>query len=86
MDHEKVLQNRASLASDEVSATEGQCCANYLIFALKDKHHEFSLGITTVLECLRFAESQGAIPELPDEWWIAVDGRYDLPSETIIEE
>ncbi|MGV6473618.1 hypothetical protein [Azotobacter vinelandii] len=35
---------------------------------------DFSLGIAIVLQCLRFAEEQGAIPELPDDWWSIVEG------------
>ncbi|WP_061292169.1 hypothetical protein [Azotobacter vinelandii] len=78
MNHDEVLQNRAEFRSDEVREADEQCCGNHLIFALRDRHHDFSLGIATVLQCLRFVEEQGAIPELPDEWWIAVRGRYCL--------
>lgn len=78
MNHDEILENRANLQSDPVQEADGQCCGNHLIFALRDRHHDFSLGIDTVLQCLRFAEQQGAIPELPADWWIAVRGRYHL--------
>ncbi|OLU25665.1 hypothetical protein BVH03_17650 [Pseudomonas sp. PA15(2017)] len=78
MNHDEILENRAELSSEPVQETSGQCCDNHLIFALRDRHHDFSLGISTVLECLRFAEAQGAIPALPEDWWIAVRGRYHL--------
>jgi hypothetical protein len=78
MDHNQILQNRADLTDQSATATDCQCCDNHLVFALKDQHHEFSMGLTTILQCLRFAEDQGAIPDLPEDWWIAVRGRYDL--------
>ncbi|GHU52746.1 hypothetical protein AGMMS49975_09200 [Clostridia bacterium] len=39
-----------------------------LLFELKDTYH-FSIGLSTLLECLKFAEKERAIPPLPQEWW-----------------
>ena len=39
-------------------------------------HHAFSLDLETVLQCLRFAEAEGAIPKLPTAWWRKVINRY----------
>ncbi len=51
------------------------CLEDYL-FKMKDKHHEFYIGLKTMLGCLGFAEKEGVIPELPKEWWIEVMSRY----------
>lgn len=52
-----------------------ECLEDY-IFAMKDSHHEFALPLTTVLACLAFAEEEGAVPKLPDDWWISIANRY----------
>lgn len=49
-----------------------------MVFAMQDKHHRFSLGLATILECLHAAEKEGAVPALPADWWLALNGRYDL--------
>lgn len=41
----------------------------YLFFLLKNETSEFTIGLGDILECLKFAEEQGEIPELPQEWW-----------------
>lgn len=53
-------------------------CDEYMVFAMQDKHHRFSLGLGTVLECLHAAEKEGAVPELPPQWWLTLSGRYQL--------
>ena len=50
--------------------TEGDECVEELQFAMKDKYHEFSLGLSVVLECLVVAEKEGFVPPLPENWWI----------------
>ena len=37
---------------------------------------EFPLGLRTVLACLAFAEREGAVPELPADWWVNINRRY----------
>jgi len=37
----------------------------YLFFLLKNKTNEFTIGLGDILECLKFAEEQGEVPELP---------------------
>lgn len=76
MNHDDVLENRAI---PEPGTTPSQCCGDELVFAMRDRHHTFSLSVTTVLECLHVAEQEGAIPALSDDWWIAVDRRYKIP-------
>lgn len=73
--------NRASAKMEQgeivsQDVTDCETCGEILAFAMRDKHHEFSLGLYTVLQCLRAAEKEGVVPPLPDEWWIAVGGLY----------
>ncbi len=48
----------------------------YLFFELQDKDHTFMLGLSTVLECLRFAEEKGEVPELSASWWDILERWY----------
>ncbi|MDM1716482.1 hypothetical protein [Thiopseudomonas alkaliphila] len=52
--------------------------ADYMIFAMQDKHHQFSLGLSTLLECLYIAEQEGAMLQSPDQWWLALSTRYNF--------
>lgn len=74
--HQELLENRA--VYDGPQSQEVLCphCGEELIFGLRDNKHGFSLGLTTVLECLAVAEKQGYVPNLPDEWWILIGRRY----------
>ena len=47
-----------------------------IYFLLKDRSHEFTIGLSDVLECLKFAEVKGEVPELPEEWWYMLYGMY----------
>lgn len=74
IDHKEIFFNRA-----EVEEAENICCKNcfeQVVFLLRDKEHEFSMGMTTVLQCLEFAENEGEIPPLPSDWWIMVKQRF----------
>lgn len=65
-ENKEVFFNRA-----EVKKAEHICCENCfenVIFLLKDKEHEFSMGLSTVLECLKFAIENGDLPKLPLSW------------------
>jgi hypothetical protein len=76
--HGERLNNRAYRTDEPPQEGNGQCCDNHLLFAMRDNHHEFTLGITTILECLFSAADHGAVPELPDEWWLQVMRHYHL--------
>lgn len=67
--------NRAQVQASLVPEPTASC-DEPVVFLLKDKYHEFSLDMKTLLTCLRFAEEQGAIPELPGEWWLSMNSRY----------
>ncbi len=73
----EAFQNRALLAGKTTNSSCDNCFEN-LIFALKDNSHEFSIGLLTILECLKFAEDNGAVPTLPYEWWLSLKSRYQM--------
>ena len=45
-------------------------------FLMRQGRREFPLGLRTVLACLAFAEREGAVPELPADWWVNINRRY----------
>lgn len=65
----KTYNNRAKTNGKTIDCTDYECCNEELIFSMKDKKHQFSLGLSTVLECLMIAEKKGYVPSLPPEWW-----------------
>ena len=69
--------NEARLARKEIiDHSDCEECEEQYLFAMKDKNHEFSVGLTTILACLSMAEHDGVLPAIPDEWWIAVVNWY----------
>ena len=73
------FNNRVKL--DEGSPlVPNQCerCYEPLIFALRSENQDFSIGLFTILQCLEVAEYEGAVPKLPDDWWISLQNRYGL--------
>lgn len=79
----EVMQNKACKVVTESgtpAVQEKTCnhCDDPLLFAMKDNYHEFSMGLFTVLQCLKLAETEGHVPLLPDDWWIQLAIRYDL--------
>lgn len=51
-------------------------CGEDCVFLMRKGDGEFPLGLRTVLACLAFAEHEGAVPPLPDEWWVSINRRY----------
>ncbi|SDP01787.1 hypothetical protein [Desulforhopalus singaporensis] len=82
MSHERILKNRANLNNLKEPGQDAWCenCDERLIFSLRDDHHEFSLGMRTILECLKFAEEQGEIPKIPRKWWNKISVRHGIIS------
>jgi hypothetical protein len=76
MDHKTILDNRAVL--DPGDTQDSSVNEEEMIFALQDRHHQFSMGLSTVLQCLRMAEREGGVPDLPEDWWIQVKRRYTI--------
>lgn len=50
-------------------------------FHLKDNIHEFTMGLKEILLCIHFAEDEGLIPKVPDEWWNFLYSTYNIPHE-----
>ena len=76
MNHENVFFNRAKVENAESINCDN--CFESLVFALRDSEgRKFTVGLTTMLECLKFAISQGELPKLPYTWGMKVDSRYD---------
>jgi len=79
MNHDDILNNRAGLDCDPPPAEQADMsCDDYMVFAMRDKHHQFTLGLATVLGCLHAAEKEGAVPKLPEQWWLDLSARYNL--------
>ncbi len=86
MDHTKILANRADNISGKAPHEGCANCEEELFFAMQDNEHNFSLGLRTVLHCLKLAESNGNIPPLPSKWWISVNNRHGLKSPALDEQ
>lgn len=69
--NKKIFFNRAEIDTAERQHCEE--CFEPVVFLLKDKEHEFSLGLSTVLECLAFAVRTGDLPKIPTSWFSVVD-------------
>ncbi|MGL4208562.1 MAG: hypothetical protein ACRCTY_04165 [Candidatus Adiutrix sp.] len=74
----RVLKNRATSDKNVVLHNDCEKCDDPLLFAMQDKFHQFSIGLFTILNCLKLAEKDGAVPNLPDEWWILLANRYRI--------
>lgn len=69
------LENRVT----PVRSENGKICAKdvienddvveQLVFAMKDKTHDFTIGLDIIIECLKIAEDEGCVPKLPESWW-----------------
>jgi len=72
-----MYENRAVLEMNAAAVHAG-CgdCEEELVFAMKDNHHSFSICLRTILQCLFIAEREGNVPELPNEWKLAVINRH----------
>jgi hypothetical protein len=70
--------NRARPSDRELKAKtqHSDCCSDPLLFAMRDNHHQFSMGLFTILQCLRVAEKEGHVPPLPEGWWTSVEYSY----------
>ncbi|MCC8097010.1 MAG: hypothetical protein LIO44_00250 [Eubacterium sp.] len=53
-------------------------CGETYLFHLKDKTHEFSLGLQDFIKCLWFAQELGAIPKISPDWWYELKHHYDI--------
>lgn len=75
MDSNQSFNNRADITDGDnqiQDCSDHECCGERLAFAMKDKYHEFSIGLSTILHCLAVAEQEGYVPKLPNGWWSTV--------------
>ena len=66
----EIFFNRAEVEKAEHN------CFDPVVFMLKDKEHEFSIGLETILKCLFFAVEKGDLPKLPSSWLKQVHQYY----------
>ncbi|MBQ4132968.1 MAG: hypothetical protein IJD04_04445 [Desulfovibrionaceae bacterium] len=75
-------ENEARLRDGEsgLQTQENSCdyCNNPILFAMQDNYHQFSMGLITILQCLKLAEDEGHVPKLPGDWWVQLANRYNL--------
>ena len=69
--NKEIFFNRAEINNAE--RIDCNNCFEQIVFMLKDKNHEFSIGLTTILECLAFAIKNGDLPKLPQSWLSSAD-------------
>lgn len=53
----------------------------YLHYIYRSRDGEASIGLCMLLECLRFAGREGAVPVFPAMWWATVEDLYPVLSE-----
>ncbi len=70
----------------DMSAVGFEPTVNQLYFELKDNYHTFQMGLSTILECLLYAEQKGEVPDLPPEWKNTVSDIYGIHVEDDTEE
>ena len=78
MENKEIFENRAKLNAPKADINNCDNCDNPVVFALKDNYHTFSLDLITVLKCLKMAEQENVIPELPGEWWNTIKITYKI--------
>ena len=65
------IEERAVLARRGImDHSDCEDCVEDWTFLMRQGRREFPLGLRTVLACLAFAEREGAVPELPADWWV----------------
>lgn len=74
--HKEIFFNRAEVENGEEIYCDN--CFEQVVFFLKDNEHEFSMGLSTVLECLLFAVRNGDLPKLPSSWISNVSRVYNI--------
>ena len=52
--------------------------SEYLWFGLKIGDKECKIGLSDILQCLKFAEMQGEVPKLQPAWWRELETQYPV--------
>lgn len=69
------LPNAATLTGEAERNSLGDG-GEILWFSLKKGEELFRMGLSDILLCLKFAEEQGEVPELPPSWWVRLSALY----------
>ncbi|MCL1999723.1 MAG: hypothetical protein FWG65_13270 [Turicibacter sp.] len=73
------FEKRAEFTPNSQTQQECEICDEPIIFALATKNGEnFSVGLTTILKCLKTAENEFHIPPIDSEFWLAIRNDYKL--------
>lgn len=75
MKEKNQIPEKADLTGNVTQMLCNNCFEDYL-FALKDKNHEFTIGLIDILRCLKFAENECAVPKISPDWWISVTEHF----------
>ena len=70
------LLPETAILRDEVERIMDPDAEDVLWFSLKKGDMDFKIGLSDILRCLKFAEDQGEVPELPRMWWTRLSGVY----------
>lgn len=70
------LPARAELLEDVIYEPEFDDTYEKVLFTLRDATGTFMMGLSEMLECIRFAGSQGYLPRLPETWWYRICDIY----------
>ena len=75
---DNIITNKAMPAEKQAVAHDNPstCCDDPVFFAMRDNYHEFSMGLFTILECLKLAENRGYVPKISEDWWTEIAIRY----------
>ena len=76
------MENNAELTG-EVYMDSNPDKKDWLFFLLQDKDHRFTIGLSDILACLKFAEKEGEVPKLPSLWWSEVETLYPKLEECV---
>lgn len=76
LNHKEIFFNRAEVEQAERITCEH--CFEPVVFLLSDKEHKFSIGLSTILQCLNFAIKNGDLPKLPSSWCSDVNNAFDF--------
>ena len=49
--------------------TVNEAEADDIYFLIGTREKECLIGLGHILECLKFAETEGEVPPIPEEWW-----------------
>lgn len=72
---------KSKFMAENVSAYDTADDTDPVLFEIPAKGQYFTIGVTDMLHCLKFAEDEGYVPKLPENWWADTAQKYDVPKE-----